>query len=226
MKQKIILTGCRGLIGKKVFNYLKKKKYNVIGLDIKDGVNLNDESFVNKIMKKNKDCDYLINLHGINDHVKIKRKDSSEVMDLKTFNKYFHTNVYSNYLTNILFIKNSKKPKGIVNFASQYAVQAPKHFIYSRPKNLFYVASKFSVIGLTKYLATYYGKKLSINCIVNSGIETNQPAKFKRKLISHIPKKRMMKVSDLFGILEFLLSKKSEYTNGSIINIDGGYSSW
>ena len=36
----------------------------------------------------------------------------------------------------------------------------------------------------------------------------------------------MMKVSDLFGILEFLLSKNSEYTNGSIINIDGGYSSW
>ena len=80
--------------------------------------------------------------------------------------------------------------------------------------------------GLTKYLATYYGKKLSINCIVNSGIETDQPAQFKRKLISHIPKKRMMKVSDLFGILEFLLSKNSEYTNGSIINIDGGYSSW
>ena len=35
----------------------------------------------------------------------------------------------------------------------------------------------------------------------------------------------MMKVSDLFNI-RILLSKNSEYTNGSIINIDGGYSSW
>ena len=135
MKQKIILTGCHGLIGKKVINYLKK--YNVVGLDIKDGVNLNEESSVSKLMKKYKDYDYLVNLHGINDHIKDKRKVSSKIMDLKTFDKYFHTNVYSNYLTNILFIKNSKKPKGIINFASQYAVQAPKHFIYKRPKNHF-----------------------------------------------------------------------------------------
>jgi|MGYP003948864271 3-oxoacyl-[acyl-carrier protein] reductase len=225
MKKKIILTGYRGLIGKKVFNYLKKN-YNVIGLDIKDGVNLSDASSVNKIMKKHKDYNYLINLHGINDHIKIKKKDSSEIMDLKTFDKYFHTNVYSNYLTNILFIKNSKKPKGIINFASQYAAQAPKHFIYKRPKNLFYVASKFSVIGLTKYLATFYGKKLSINCVINSGIETNQPSKFKRNLISHIPKKRMMKVEDLFGVIELLLNDKSNYINGSSIVIDGGYSAW
>ena len=93
MKQKIILTGCHGLIGKKVFNYLKKK-YNVVGLDIKDGVNLNEESSVSKLMKKYKDYDYLVNLHGINDHIKDKRKVSSKIMDLKTFDKYFHTNVY------------------------------------------------------------------------------------------------------------------------------------
>jgi NAD(P)-dependent dehydrogenase (short-subunit alcohol dehydrogenase family) len=226
MKQKIILTGYRGLIGKKIFNFLKKKNYKVVGLDIKDGHDLTDVSFVSKIMKNYKNYDYLVNLHGVNDHIENKKLYGSEPKDLKIFDRYFHTNVYSNYLTNIFFIKNAANPKGIVNFASQYAIQAPKHFIYKRPKNIFYVASKFSVIGLTKYLASFYGKRLSINCIVNSGIEANQPIKFKKKLINHIPKKRMMKVSDLFGILEFLLSEKSEYTNGSIINIDGGYSSW
>ena len=144
------------------------------------GNDLADVSFVGKIMKKYKNYDYLVNLHGVNDHVENKKLYSYEPKDLKIFDRYFHTNVYSNYLTNILFIKNATNPKGIVNFASQYAIQAPKHFIYKRPKNIFYVASKFSVIGLTKYLASFYGKRLSINCIVNSGIEANQPIKFKK----------------------------------------------
>ena len=34
-------------------------------------------------MKKYKDYDYLVNLHGINDHIKDKRKVSSKIMDLK-----------------------------------------------------------------------------------------------------------------------------------------------
>ena len=87
-------------------------------------------------------------------------------------------------------------------------------------------ASKFSVVGLTKYYAALFGKNVNINCIVNGGIEATQPKIFKKKLVSHIPKNRMMRSSDLFGILDLLCSEKSNYINGSIIVIDGGYTSW
>ena len=71
-----------------------------------------------------------------------------------------------------------------------------------------------------------YGKKINVNCIINGGIEADQPKKFKKALTFHIPKKRMMKIEDLYGMLELLTSKKSDYINGSSIVMDGGYSSW
>ena len=45
-------------------------------------------------------------------------------------------------------------------------------------------------------------------------------------MLQHIPNKRMMKVKDLFGIVELLLNEKSSYINGATIVIDGGYSAW
>ena len=103
---------------------------------------------------------------------------------------------------------------------------SPKHYLYQQPKNIFYITSKFSVIGLTKYFASKYGKKININCVINGGIEADQPKKFKKSLTFHIPKKRMMKTEDLYGMLELLTSKRSDYINGSSIVMDGGYSAW
>ena len=222
---KIIITGSEGLIGKKVLNFfLKKKKFKIVSLDRKLGHNLNSEVDVDKIFKKNKDANYLINLHGFNDHVK---KNKSKSQNCKEdFLNYHLDNVFSVYLTNLKFIENCKLAKGIVNFASLFAIMSPKHYLYQEPKNIFYVTSKFAVVGLTKYFASKYGKRINVNCIINGGIEADQPKKFKSSLIFHIPKKRMMKIEDLYGMLELLTSKKSDYINGSSIVIDGGYSVW
>jgi len=221
---KIIITGSEGLIGKKVSNFFLKKKFKIIKLDKKLGHNLNSESEVEKIFKKNKDANYLINLHGFNDHVK---KDKSKSTNIKNdFLNYHLNNVFSVYLTNLTFIKSCKSAKGIINFASLYSIMSPKHYLYQHPKNIFYITSKFSVVGMTKYFASMYGKKINVNCIINGGIEADQPKKFKKALSFHIPKKRMMKIEDLFGMLELLTSKKSGYINGSSIVMDGGYSSW
>ena len=221
--KKIIITGSSGLIGKKISSYLKKK-FKIIPIDFKLGHDLNDEYQVKEIFKKNKDCSYLINLHGLNDHIKKDRKKNESNKDI--FLEYSLNNVYSLYLTNKYFINYCKKGKGIINFASLYGINSPKHFLYDHPKDIFYITSKYSVIGLTKYFATLYGKKVNINCIVNGGIINNQPNTFLKAITTHIPKGRMMKVSDLFGIIELLCSDKSEYMSGSPILIDGGYSSW
>ena len=221
---KIIITGSEGLIGKKVSNFFLKKKFKIIKLDKKLGHNLNSESEVEKIFKNNRDVNYLINLHGFNDHVK---KNKSKLINVKDdFLNYHLNNVFSVYLTNLTFVKNCKSAKGIINFASLYSIMSPKHYLYQHPKNIFYITSKFSIIGLTKYFASMYGKKINVNCIINGGIEADQPKKFKKALTFHIPKKRMMKIEDLYGMLELLTSKKSEYINGSSIVMDGGYSVW
>ena len=70
---KILVTGSKGLIGKKIINYLKKKN-KIFGLD-KHNIDLSNENEVKNFFKKNNDFHYLINLHGANEHVvKKKRK--------------------------------------------------------------------------------------------------------------------------------------------------------
>ena len=224
--KKILITGSKGLIGKKVLNYLKKKN-KVFGLD-KHNIDLSNENEVKNFFKENNNFNYLINLHGANQHV-VKKNDNINPIfknDLENFNHYFHNNVFSLYLTNKYFIKFNKNGKGIINFSSIFSQISPKHFIYEEPKDIFYVSSKFAVNGITKYFATKFGKKVSVNTIANHGIEWKQPKSFKKRLVSHIPKNKMMKVEDLYGILELLCSEKNHYINGSTIIIDGGYTSW
>ena len=228
--KKILITGSEGLIGKKIIKFLKKK-YHVIGLDKKKGINLVNENEVSGFFKKNNNFNFLINLHGANEHVVKTKKQNSKLNtnfkdDKAHFDYFFYNNVFSFYLTNKYFIKYCKKAEGIVNFSSIFGITSPKHNIYKKPKNIFYVSSKFAVNGITKYFATRYGKKVSVNTIANHGAEWKQPKNFKKKLISHIPKDRMMKVEDLYGILDLLCSGKSQYINGSTIIIDGGYSAW
>ena len=104
---KIIITGSEGLIGKEVSRFFsKKKKYKIIKLDKKLGHNLTSETHVDKIFKKNKDANYLINLHGLNDHVK--KNQSKSLGDKNDFLNYHLNNVFSVYLTNLKFIKYCK----------------------------------------------------------------------------------------------------------------------
>jgi len=224
--KKILITGSKGLIGKKVLNYLKKKN-KVFGLD-KHNIDLSNENEVKKFFKKNNNFDYLINLHGANEHVVKKNENINRIFknDLDNFNHYFHNNVFSLYLTNKYFIKFNKNGKGIINFSSIFSLISPKHEIYDKPKNIFYVSSKFAVNGVTKYFSTMYGKKMNINTVANHGIEWKQPSSFKKELIKNIPKGRMMKTKDLYGIIDYLCSKDNTFMNGSTIVLDGGYSSW
>ena len=224
--KKILITGSKGLIGKKVLNYLKKKN-KVFGLD-KHNIDLSNENEVKKFFKKNNNFDYLINLHGANEHVVKKNENINRIFknDLDNFNHYFHNNVFSLYLTNKYFIKFNKNGKGIINFSSIFSLISPKHEIYDKPKNIFYVSSKFAVNGVTKYFSTMYGKKMNINTVANHGIEWKQPSSFKKELIKNIPKGRMMKTKDLYGIIDYLRSKDNTFMNGSTIVLDGGYSSW
>ena len=224
--KRILITGSKGLIGKKVLKYLKKKN-KVFGLD-KHNINLTDEKQVKNFFSKNNNFNYLINLHGANEHVVKKSYKINKIFDdqLENFDHFFQNNVFSLYLTNKYFIKYNKNAKGIVNFSSIFSLVSPKHFIYDDPKNVFYVSSKFAVNGLTKYFSTMHGKKVNINIIANHGIEWKQPSKFKKQLVKNIPKGRMMKTEDLYGILEYLCGDQNHYMNGSTIVLDGGYTSW
>jgi len=118
----------------------------------------------------------------------------------------------------------------LINVASIFAVVAPDHEIYNDEVfNTFpgYPASKWGVLGLTKWIATLWGKdNLRANCISPGGIENNHSDSFKSKYAKKTPMQRMGRPDDLFGVVHYLISDASSYVTGQNFIVDGGYTVW
>ena len=132
----------------------------------------------------------------------------------------------------------SKNPQGgsIINVSSDLGVIAPNQNLYKKDgvsedlqsvKPVTYSVIKHGINGLTKYVSTYWAdKNVRCNSICPGGVFNKQPEDFLNKVSKLIPLGRMAKKEELNGIIIYLLSDASSYVNGSIINIDGGRTSW
>lgn len=129
----------------------------------------------------------------------------------------------------------SRKKGSIIQTGSIYGHMAPDQRIYegsmyndhpiSSPA--VYSASKAAVIGLTQYLASYWGKYgIRVNTLTPGGVESGQNEVFSRNYSNRVPLARMAKESDLTGALVFLSSDASSYITGQNIIVDGGLSCW
>jgi len=93
-----------------------------------------------------------------------------------------------------------------------------------------YTASKHGIAGITKALANEWAKeRINVNAIAPGYIATEntralrEDAKRNRAILDRIPENRWGKPDDIAGGCAFLASSDSEYLNGAIINIDGGW---
>jgi 2-deoxy-D-gluconate 3-dehydrogenase len=93
-----------------------------------------------------------------------------------------------------------------------------------------YTASKSGVAGLTKLLANEWaGKGINVNAIAPGYIATNNTAALQadevrnRQILERIPAGRWGEPSDLGGAAVFLASDASNYVNGHILAVDGGW---
>jgi len=222
---KIIITGSKGLIGKAVTGYLKKK-YEVLELDVELGHDLTDEDFVKTWFRKNK-SQYLVNLFAINDHVESGNKRPNLYnISLDSFRKFLEVNVTALFSVCREFARN-KTAKGIVNFSSTYGLVSPLPFLYKNgEKHIGYSASKGAVLQLTRHLAVHLAPGVRVNCIASGGVEFKQQKSFIKEYTRHAPMKRMMKKNELNKLVEYLCSDSSSYMTGSVINIDGGWTAW
>ncbi len=124
----------------------------------------------------------------------------------------------------------------IVNIASDLAIIAPDQRLYKVPgvaddsqpvKPVTYSVVKSGLIGLTKYLATYWVESnVRVNAISPGGIYNNQDDDFVNKLALRIPMGRMATIDENKGGLVYLLSDASSYVTGFNLIVDGGRSVW
>lgn len=123
----------------------------------------------------------------------------------------------------------------IIQTASIYGLMSPDHRIYEGSFYLgrsintpaVYTASKAAVIGLTKYLATYWADKgIRVNTLTPGGTESGQNEEFKRRYSARIPMNRMANADEMVGALLYLASEASSYVTGQNIIVDGGLDAW
>lgn len=124
----------------------------------------------------------------------------------------------------------------IINIASDLSVIAPNQNLYKAmdlPKNLqavkpvSYSVIKFALVGLTKYLATYWAEDgVRANAISPGGIENDQDIEFQTRISELIPLGRMGRANELRGAIQFLSSAASSYMTGQNLVLDGGRSVW
>jgi 2-deoxy-D-gluconate 3-dehydrogenase len=93
-----------------------------------------------------------------------------------------------------------------------------------------YTASKSGVAGLTKLLANEWAPKgINVNAIAPGYIATNNTAALQadetrnRQILERIPAGRWGQPSDLAGAVVFLASDASNYVQGHVLAVDGGW---
>ena len=132
----------------------------------------------------------------------------------------------------------AKDGKGgvILNIASDLSVFSPDQRLYRKEgladdvqpvKPVTYSVIKAGLIGLTRYLATYWADKgVRCNALSPGGVFNGQGEEFVQRLTSLIPLGRMASKDEYRAAIQFLCSDASAYMNGQNIVVDGGRSVW
>jgi NAD(P)-dependent dehydrogenase (short-subunit alcohol dehydrogenase family) len=124
----------------------------------------------------------------------------------------------------------------IVNISSDLGVIGPDQRLYWRKdvppeeqivKPITYSAVKTGVLGLTRYLATYWApQNVRANALCLGGVLNGQPESFLCAVGERIPLGRLANREEYKGPIIFLCSKASSYMTGATLIVDGGRTIW
>lgn len=184
------------------------------------GVNMRDSEDIKRVVElvinKWGRIDTLINNAGITSNVSL--LDSTD----EQFREMFDINFFGVVTLTREVVKYMKDTGGsIINTSSMVGV-------YGGRNQSAYATSKFAINGLTKSLAKELGMyNIRVNAVAPGVVGTdmvkeNVSEEMKAGLLRMTPLARMAEPKDLAGIYLYLASDASNFTTGTIIQVDGG----
>lgn len=194
----------------------------------------------NEILKKYKTIDILINNAALDPKVSKDQPKQAlnrlEDFDLNQWNLEIAVGLTGAFLCTQVFGAEMAKNKSgvIINVSSDLGIIAPDQRLYEQKdtpvaeqpvKPVTYSVIKHGLIGLTKYITTYWAKDgIRANTLCPAGVYTNQPESFVKNISQLIPMGRMAHKDEYKAAIVFLASNASSYMNGQSLIIDGGRS--
>tara|TARA_B100001750_G_C15520610_1_gene611214 strand:- start:3028 stop:3792 length:765 start_codon:yes stop_codon:yes gene_type:complete len=191
-----------------------------VKLDVTDEKSV--KNFFSTVMLEFGKIDILVNNAGTN------IRKSPELYSLEEWNFIMNTNLTSAFLCSkeaFMHMKNNKNGGKIINIGSMLSIFGGEYAAV-------YAASKGGIVQLTKSLAAAWASyEIQVNAILPGWITTDLTAGMREKfpdLVEAIDKrilsKRWGNPEDLAGTAVFLASSASDYINGIVLPVDGGYS--
>ena len=193
----------------------------------------------NSLMKKSIIVDVLINNAAINPKM---QKINSEVTgrvedyDMYEWQKELDVGITGSFICSRIFGQEmAKKGSGVIlNISSDLAIRAPDQRVYSPTESFDNITSykpigysivKTAMIGMTKYLAEYWGyKNVRVNALLPGGVYNKQP----KILVDNVKKRTLLNrwanINEYEDAIVFLCSDASAYMTGQSIVMDGGRS--
>ncbi|MGD0784533.1 MAG: SDR family oxidoreductase [Sedimentisphaerales bacterium] len=219
------------------------KKYGVKSFGVKVDITQKSdiERFLGIVLKETGRIDILINNAANNPMVK-KNSDGMTIrfedFTLDQWNADISVGLTGAFLCSQAIGKAMAEKGGgvILNISSDLGVIAPDQRLYAKKglapekqpvKPVTYSVVKHGIIGLSKYLATYWaGCNIRVNTLCPGGVYTGQSKEFLDKICTRIPMGRMAAKDEYQGAVLFLVSDASAYMTGANLIVDGGRTCW
>lgn len=204
----------------------------------------NEEMLINardEILARYEKIDILINNAANNPSMKNDEKTNEtrlEEFNLDIWMEDINVGLTGAFLcTKVFGSIMSKNKKGVIlNISSDLGIMAPDQRLYEKEgieeskqpvKPVTYSVVKSGIIGLTKYISTYWAKdNIRCNAVAFGGVFNNQDKDFIHKVNYRIPLGRLASIDEYKGTILYLCSDASSYMNGATLVIDGGRTAW
>ena len=235
----VVVADVDGAAAADTADQIKQQDYSAVAVQ----VDVTDPESVQEMSRKVLDqfgrIDILVNSAAIDPKFDPSHPGSSsgafETYPVDLWRKAIDVNLTGAFLCSQAVVGAMLKQGGgsIINLCSMYGLVGPDQRLYEqegqavRFKPAFYSVSKAGILGLTRYIATYYaGKGIRANALTPGGIFNDNEEEFLKNYAARSVMGRMAQKDEMNGALLFLASDASSYMTGSNLVVDGGWTAW